>query len=422
MMAIHKLICGMLVAFLSIFGALQASAQDVQKIVAVVNEEVISGYDLVQRISLTILMSGFPDNSKTRQQLVKPSLARLVDDRLRLQEAARFNISVSDAEMNKAVDNLEKRNKVPQGQLDSILERRKISIDTLLEQIRAGIAWDKVIRRKVMPRINVTDEEVASLKAKMQSNKGKTEYFLSEIYIPVDKQANEVTVRKLMRDLKAQLKEGGNFRRIASQFSRGITATKGGDIGWTMIEDLEPEIAAAVHKSKKGNVSEPIRTADGYYIVAVKNVRKILSDEKPNALIELSQLVIPVKDAKKNGSGSSQIKLINSLSKFIDSCSYVPNLISEMATSGSGKMGNIELNNLPLKFQTLISDLKPGQASKPYLDKDIYRIFIVCNRKDQQVRQDSEEAVRQEIGARRIQARADRYLSDLRRDATIETR
>jgi len=422
MIAIQKLVGVMLVAFFAIFGALQASAQDVQKIVAVVNEEVISGYDLLQRISLTILMSNFPDDSKTRQQLVKPSLARLVDDRLRLQEAARFNISVTDAEMNKAVDNLEKRNKIPSGQLDLILERRNISIDSLLEQIRAGISWDKVVRRKIIPRINVTDEEVASLKTKMQANKGKDEYFLSEIFIPVDTRANEATVRKLMMDLKTQLNKGGSFRRIASQFSRGITAVKGGNIGWVMIEDMEPEIANAVHKVKKGNLSELIRTSDGYYLIAVKDVRKILSDEKPNSLIELSQLVIPVSEAKKRGSEASQMKLINSLSKFIDSCSYIPKLISEMATSGSGKMGNIELNNLPPKFQNLISDLKPGQASKPYLDKDKYRIFIVCGRKDQIMRQDSEEAVRQEIGTRRIQARADRYLSDLRRDATIETR
>jgi peptidyl-prolyl cis-trans isomerase SurA len=73
-------------------------AQDVQKIVAIVNDEIISGYDLNQRIALTILLSGFPDTQKTRQQLINPTVARLIDDRLKMQEAARFNISVGGEE------------------------------------------------------------------------------------------------------------------------------------------------------------------------------------------------------------------------------------------------------------------------------------------------------------------------------------
>lgn len=422
MMVIRKFVGTAIFALLTICFTWQATAQEVQKIVAVVNDEVISGYDVIQRISLTILMSGFSDSNATRRQLINPTISRLVDDRLKLQEAARFNLSVSDIEMNKAVTGLEKQNNIPSGKLDGILEKRSISMDTLLEQIRAQIAWEKVIRRRIVPRVRITDEEIAATRAEMLANKGKDEYLISEIYIPVDTPSDEPKARELLNDLRSKIKEGAKFPRVAAQFSQGITAAKGGTVGWVMAEDLAPELAAIVVKAKRGGISQPIRTAEGYYIVAIRNIRKILGDNEQNANLELSQLVIPLNAAKQNGSEKSHVALINSLSKFINSCSYIPTLLSEIATSESGKMGRVQLKTLPEKFRNLVKDLKAGEASAPYLDKNKYRIFIVCDRVDQNLNKDSDDAIRQQIGVKRIEARAQRYLRDLQRDSTIETR
>ncbi len=418
----RKLTYSVLISSLIGLYSAQTAAQEVQKIVAVVNDEVISGYDLIQRISLTILMSGFPDSRKTRQQLVNPTLNRLVEERLKLQEAARFNLTVSDEDMNQAVGRLEKQNNIPEGGLDSILENRNISMDTLLEQIRAGLAWNKVIRRRIAPRVNITEEEIEALRKQMQANKGKSEYLLSEIFIPVDQQSDEPKVRKLLNELLQQIRDGAKFPRIAAQFSQGVTAAKGGEIGWTMAEDLDPEIATVLTEAKKGAISRPIRTAEGYYVVAIRDIRKILEQGEKNARLELSQLVIPLDPAEKRGVKEGQVKLINSLSKFIDSCDYVPALLTEIATTESGKMGRVELKNLPEKFRTLVKDLKPGQASAPYLDNNKYRIFIVCDRQDQNTDPDSDQSIRQLIGNKRIENRARRYVKDLRRDATIEVR
>lgn len=422
MSRLKTLITSLVVAAALMLNSAGAIAQEVQKIVAVVNDEVISGYDLVQRISLTILMSGFRDSSQTRQQLVQPTLRRLIEERLKLQEAARFNLSVSDVEMNKAVDRIERGNNIPSGQIDSILERRRIDMDTLLEQIRANIAWDKVVRRRIVPRVNVTEEEIKAAKKKMQANRGKDEYFLSEIFIPVEQQSDEARVRKLVNDIRAQLKNGAPFPRVANQFSQGTTAAKGGEIGWAMLEDLEPEIAQEITKTKKGQVTSAIRTSEGYYLIAVRNSRKILQKTDENARLELSQIVIPMKPTEKTGAAKSQVRLVNSISKFVDSCSYLPALLSEFGVRGSGKMGRVELKNMPENVRALVKDLKPGQASAPYLDKDVYRIFVVCGRQDRNVQSDSDAAIRQLIGSKRIEARARRYLQDMQRDATIETR
>ena len=295
-------------------------------------------------------------------------------------------------------------------------------METLLEQIRSELAWNKVIRRHVVPRVNVTEEEVETLRKKMLANKGQNEYLLSEIFIPVSSQSDEPKVRKLMNDLLGQIRDGAKFPRIATEFSRGATAAKGGAVGWVMASDLDPELAPTIMKAKKGGISRPVRTSDGYYIVAVRDIRKILEEGEKNARLELSQLVIPLTQTKKLGTEASQVKLINSLSKFIDSCSYMPALLTEISSSESGKMGRVELKNLPDKFRSLVENLKSGEASQPYLDKDKYRIFIVCDRQDKNTQGNSTETIRQQIGVKRIENRASRYLKDLRREATIEVR
>ncbi|GLQ07569.1 peptidylprolyl isomerase [Sneathiella chinensis] len=422
MTGFRKYIAAVFVIMATFTAASAVRAQDVQRIVAVVNDEVISGYDVLQRISLTIAMSGFSNDNETRRRLVQPTITRLIDDRLKLQEAARFNLTVSDMEMNEAIDQIEKANNIPSGQIDAMLENRGIDIETLLEQVRAGLAWRKVVGRRIVPRILVSDEEVAAAQARLQANKGKDEYLLSEIFIPVETPSDEPNVRRGVNDLIAQLRNGASFPRVASQFSQGPSAANGGNIGWTMAEDVDPEIAAVLPKAKKGGISSAIRTPDGYYIVAVRDIRKILDEGPGNSRLTMSQLAIPVKPAESLGNGKSQMQLINSVSRFIGSCDYVPALLEEIASPGSGTMGTVSLNDMPEKYRNMVKDLKPGQASAPYLDEDVYRIFIVCDRQDDIGRSDSEEAIRQDIGNRRIEARARRYLQDLHREATIEMR
>lgn len=397
-------------------------SQEVQKIVAIVNDDVISGYDVIQRINLNIYMAGLPANNQTRQQLVPSVIKTLIDEQLKIQEAKRRNTEANDEEINKAIEVFEKRLKILPGKFDETLASIRVNPEAVIHQIRAAVGWDKLIRRRIVPRINVTESEIKSKQEELRANKGKNEYLIKEIFMPIEISSKEQEVRKSADNLAGQLKKGANFSRVAAQFSEGSTAANGGLVGWQMAEEMPQEIAAAVIRMDTGNISDPIRTRDGYYIVEVEDIRKILGDTTSDAVVELEQIAIPLKAAEATNSKDSQITLAKSISGFVNGCEYLPELVSGMANSQSGKMGQVQLSNLPDKFRGLIENLEEGQASEPFLDGDIYRIFVVCKRNDTRKQSDSEEAIRNLIGGKRIESRARRYMNDLRREASIETR
>ncbi len=404
------------------FSILPVQAQEVQKIVAIVNDDVISGYDVIQRINLNIFMAGLPANNRTRQQLVPSVIKTLIDDQLKLQEAKRRNTEATDQEINRGIELFEQRFKIIPGKFEEALATIRVDPETVIHQIRASIGWDKLIRRRIVPRVNVTENEIKSKQEELRANKGKNEYRLREIFLPIEVASKEPEIRENATNLSGQLKQGANFSRVAAQFSDGPSAANGGLVGWQMAEDMAPEIASAVIRMDPGNISDPIRTRDGYYIVEVEDIRKILGESSSDALLELAQIVLPLKPAEENNLKDSQIALAKTVSKFTNGCENLDVMTSEMVNNESGKMGRVQLSNLPDHIRGLVEDLEKGKASEPYLDNDQYRVFIVCDRTDTRKQSDSEDAIRQLIGNKRIESRARRYLNDLRREASIETR
>ncbi len=398
-----------------------ALAQDVQKIVAIVNDEIISGYDLDQRIALTIMLSGFPDTRETRQQLVNPTVARLIDDRLKLQEADRFNITISDEQVLEAVAYLERTNDMEPGQINRMLQQNNIDIDTMLTQVRANLIWNRLIQQRIVPRITISDEEVEAVQKRLENNKGKSEYLLSEIYLPVESNTPEGQVREAVADLVSQLRSGASFQRAAAQFSQGATAASGGSIGWVLADEVPPEIGAVLPDLRPGQVSDPVRTADGYYILMVQQERKILDTNADDVVLDITQIIVPG-GAGDTGGSETQEKLANTISNFIDNCKQVPDLLRELNSPDSGSIGKVRLGDMPDNIKAILKDMKPGEVSAPYQDDNLYRIFVVCDRNDPQARSNDPEEIRREIMLRRAENRARGYLQDIHNAATIETR
>lgn len=398
-----------------------ALAQDVQKIVAIVNDEIISGYDLDQRIALTIMLSGFPDTRETRQQLVNPTVARLIDDRLKLQEADRFNITISDEQVLEAVAYLERTNDMEPGQINRMLQQNNIDIDTMLTQVRANLIWNRLIQQRIVPRITISDEEVEAVQKRLENNKGKSEYLLSEIYLPVESNTPEGQVREAVADLVSQLRSGASFQRAAAQFSQGATAASGGSIGWVLADEVPPEIGAVLPDLRPGQVSDPVRTSDGYYILMVQQERKILDTNADDVVLDITQIIVPAGSGNEVGS-ETQEKLANTISNFIDNCKQVPDLLRELNSPDSGSIGKVRLGDMPDNIKAILKDMKPGEVSAPYQDDNLYRIFVVCDRNDPQARSNDPEEIRREIMLRRAENRARGYLQDIHNAATIETR
>ncbi|MDF2368103.1 peptidylprolyl isomerase [Sneathiella sp.] len=421
-MLIRQMLKSSLLAGMAVLVVLTtALAQDVQKIVAIVNDEIISGYDLNQRITLTILLSGFPDTQETRKQLVNPTVARLIDDRLKMQEAARFNIAVSDEQVFEAISFLEKNNGMEPGQIDRMLGQSNVDIETILAQVRANLTWNRIIQERIMTRITISDEEVEAVLKRLENNKGKSEYLLSEIYLPVESNTPEAEVRNAVANLVSQLRSGASFQRAAAQLSQSATAASGGSIGWVLEDEVPEEIAAVLPDLRPGQVSDPVRTIDGYYILLVQQSRKILDTDPNDVTLDITQIIVPA-GSGENAGGEAQEKLAGAISNFIDSCEQLPSLLTELNSTESGNIGRIRLGDMPENIKAILKDMETGDVSEPYQDGELYRIFVVCDRNDPQARSNDPDEIRREILIRRAENRARGYLQDIHNAATIETR
>ncbi|HET9264066.1 MAG TPA: SurA N-terminal domain-containing protein, partial [Vicinamibacterales bacterium] len=165
-----------------------------QRIVAVVNDEVISAQDLDERLQLVTLTSGIPDSEQARARLAPQVLRSLIEEALQLQESERLGITVEEAEIQEALANIAERNRMTVEAMERFFEDNGIDLATLLEQVRAQIAWVKVVNRQIVPRVTVTVDQLEMAVEEARRNEGEPEYLLSEIVLPVDNPAQAQTV------------------------------------------------------------------------------------------------------------------------------------------------------------------------------------------------------------------------------------
>ena len=151
MKMLHKLFSRVIIALIVVMGLTgiptsPAHSQATLNIAAIVNDDVISVYDLSQRIQMVIAFSRLPNTAETQRRIAPDVLRRLIAEKLRLQEAKRLNITIPDEQINNAIADLERQNKIPAGQMGQMLASHGIDLDSLKQQVNAELAWIEVVR------------------------------------------------------------------------------------------------------------------------------------------------------------------------------------------------------------------------------------------------------------------------------------
>ncbi len=250
-------------------------------VAAVVNDQIVSDYDLRQRLALVLSTSGMQPSPENKKKMRPQVLEQLKTEKLELEEAQRKNITVSPPEVDKEIDGILKDNSLTKEQLGAILTRSGVAMETLRAQIAVQLAWQKAIEDEYGDRINITDQDVSDELARVLEGKDKPHYLVAEIFLAVELPDQDATVLKNANDLLAQMQNGAPFPQIARQFSQSPTAAAGGDLGWVNDGQLPTELNDALRKLNPGGVSTPIRAAGGYYILAMRDREEGASTKLP---------------------------------------------------------------------------------------------------------------------------------------------
>lgn len=399
-----------------------AAAQRTLSIAAIVNDDVVSVFDLDARLQMVIVSSGLRTTRKLREKLAPQVLRGLIDERIRLQEAKRRNVSVTESNLQRAITVIEKRNKVAPGQLKSFLADNRIPVSTLLSQLRAQIAWGKLVNRRLRPRVTISQEEIEEVLQRIKLRVGQTEYRIAEIFLTLDSPEQEAEVRRGAERLVEQLRNGARFEPVARQFSQSNSAASGGDLGWFHESDLDDDLKPVITNLKPGAVSGPIYSLSGIRIVKLIGIRRIASDKPMNLTMKLGQIFLPLPPKAGDKEVATQLRRARTLAGTVAGCPDMARVAKEVKSPLPANLGKVKLSDLSPLIRTAVSNLAVNTASAPLRTGRGVLVLMVCERDQPKPRLPSREDIESRLIAKRLSLMARRYMRDLRYASVVDMR
>jgi peptidyl-prolyl cis-trans isomerase SurA len=255
----------------------EAPAESLDRIVAVVNNDIILYSELQEQIKLmkNINPNIALSSPHEQEQLQHQVLERMIADRLAEQEVSRLKINVTDADIEKAVANFKRENGFSDDQLKYVLQQEGKSIEEFRKGIKKQIERGRLIERVLKSKTVVTDKQIDDyLKTASVPPDTDERRHLAVIFLPVQGAGQADEVEALAREIHKRLQQGDDFSRIAREYSRGPAAEEGGDIGFIAAKDLAPPIESATRGLAANEFTAPMKTPQGFYLIKVIEVQR----------------------------------------------------------------------------------------------------------------------------------------------------
>jgi peptidyl-prolyl cis-trans isomerase SurA len=394
------------------------------RIAAVVNDEVISVADLRSRLRMVMLSSNLTDSPETRERVTAQVLRTIVDEKLQMQEAKRQNITASDDEVNKAFAQIEKQNNMQRGQLDQVLKTHGIDRGALTDQLTASIVWAKLVRRLVSQTSVVSDEEIDYALKRAKETASEPQSRVAEIFLAVDSPRQEDDVKRLAERLIEQMRQGARFSAVAQQFSQSATAAVGGDIGWVRADQLSPELGKAVAQLRPGELSAPIRTGAGFYLLLVLDRRSGASAGPGDNLVHLVQIVFPLPPQATEAVRRAAIAEAQNAKTSAKNCEELLKIGKEKGSAQLSSEGRLRVDQVAPGMRSVVLGLEVGQTSPPIVQKNGVGVIMMCEKAaaPSAPTVPSRDEIGETLMRQRLDTLARRYMRDLRRTAFVDVR
>ncbi len=389
------------------------------RIVRVVNDRPISSYDVDSRLRFVSMSSRTPLTGEAAARISGQITENLVDEQLQLQEAERLGIKVADSEIQAAIGRIEKQNRMAEGQLISVLTARKLDANTLIEQIRATLAWRQAVSLRLRSRPSVVEEDIDAYLDSLRE-KGGTEYLLGEIFIAANSPSELTRAHQTAERLVQEMRRGAQFTEIARQFSQAATAGSGGDTGWVRPGQLEGKLADAVNLLQPGQITRPIEVADGYYLLALRERRTFGAEGQVETVYDMRRVFLPYPAGANNQRKRDVLIRLSKARASLNSCAAVERYATRAGDPQKGNLGELRLGDMPRGLQPIVAELKPGKISDLLRLQDGALVLMLCGKREKSLGLPSREAVRDNLMQREADILARRYMRELRQDAIIQ--
>ena len=385
----------------------------VSGVAAIVDNQVITTFDVSQRVRLMIASSGGRITDDRVAAIEARAVRDRVEEKLKLLEAEKFDLQPDPGEVNAELQGIAAQSGLTLPQLEQSLAADGISLESLRTQIAAGSVWPQLVQGRYGKRVRVSDEQIEDQMERMREEASSEQFLVSEICIPVPSQDQAETYYQGALQLIEQMRRGVPFAVVAQQFSACTSAAAGGDLGWVRAGELPPELDRAVRELPQGSVTNPIPSEGAFMILAVRDKRQaVVQGEKSYTLAYAGAPLSMGRNAARQA---------------------LEKLVSANACGGSGRrqdlgpdigvalVENVKLGDLDERFRDAIDGLDRGDLS-PVLEADgALHAAYVCEL-DEGLGIPSRKSIEDRLFSRQLGKISQQYLRDVERKTMVDIR
>ncbi len=403
-----------------------AKAIEADRIIAVVNDEVITSHELGVRVAtIERQLKQQGTQMPPRDVLEKHVLERLIVDRAQIQFAKETGLRIDDAQLDQALARIAEGNRMGLAQFRASLEQDGIPWAKFREDIREEIAISRLREREVDSKIVVSEGEIDNF-LESAGAMGSEEFNLAHILLRIPEQAKPEQLARLQaraEEIIAQLRRGADFAQLAAGYSDAPDGLSGGAMGWRPLDRLPTLFAEAVPKLKPGEVSDVLRSPAGYHILKLLDRRGGAIKAQPveqtrarHILIKTSELVsetearrrlVALKERITHGTDFAELARLHS---------------NDLSAAKGGDLGWLNQGDTVPEFERAMKELKPGEVGEPVQSPFGWHLIQVLERRmdvsQERVRQSARLALRE----RKADEAYQDWLRQMRDRAYVEYR
>lgn len=366
--------------------AAQAEVQPLNRVVAIVDNDVVMQSQLdtrLREVQQTIAQRGaaLPPEHVLSQQV----LERLIIENIQLQIADRSGIRITDEELNQALGTIAQRNGMSLEQFRAALAKDGLSYTDARDQVRREMLISRVRQRRVAERIQVTDQEVQNFLA---SDMGKIqlseEFRLANILIPVPEGASPKEIQAAdsqARELYQQLQQGADFAQLAIARSASETALEGGEMGWRKAGQLPPPFNTMLGALQVGQVTEPMRTPGGF--IMIKLLEKRGGNSQVRDEVNVRHILIKPSEIRSEAETKRLVERLYQRILAGEDFAELAKSYSEDPGSAlnGGTLSWIDPSVLVPEFREVMNNTPAGELSKPFKSPFGWHVLEVMGRR-----------------------------------------
>ena len=380
-----------------------------------VNKDMITSYDLKQRMLLLMVTSGVQVTQENYSSFQQQAVTSLVEERLQAQEMEHWKVKVEDKEIDEEIERMGRQSGMTGAQLLAELKKLGIEPQTLRDQIKAQTGWSMLVGGRYRSNAAVGKAQVEATMDKVVADGQKPQYYVAEIFLDPAQSGSLANAQAGAQQLYQQMQaKVAPFQAVARQFSHAPSAAQGGDAGWLVSGNIDPQVETALQALKPGEMTPPITTKDGVYIYLLRQK----SDGNADMVFHIRQAAVPLAPNASASDVSRAEAALNAIRAKAKTCEAV----DELKASGVQitNLGEAQLSVLKPAYADALRPLKANQATPPMRNDQNMNVLFVCDRQLAGENAVTRDQIQSSLVNERTAMLGKRYLRQLRAGATIE--